>query len=131
MSFFTLLTMGRAGEIVGASTENTTMGHETVRDNPTCPVCELEVLSGDHVIFAHGELVHMNCRLASGHLTDSVTHALRHNAGAEYCQSCLARMLHQTYEHYRLRTMGTCSICGNHWTTVRAHPRSIGGGTVA
>ena len=103
------------------------MGNESVRDNPMCPVCELEVLPGDHVIFAHGELVHINCRLACGRLTDSVTDGLRHNGGAEYCQSCLASMLHRTYEHYRLRTTGTCSICGNHWTTVKAVLRRIDG----
>jgi hypothetical protein len=105
------------------------MDHKTVRDNPTCPVCELDVLPGDHVIFAHGEIVHIDCRLASGHLTDAITHVSRYFRGAEYCQGCLATMLHRTYEHYRLRAMGTCSICGNHWTTVKAEPRSIDGGT--
>lgn len=107
------------------------MGHETVHNNPTCPVCELAVLPGDHVIFAHGELIHITCRRANGHVTDPLTHALKHSAGAEYCQSCLASMLHRTYEHYLLRAMGTCSICGHHWTTVRTAPRSIGGGSLS
>jgi hypothetical protein len=88
------------------------MGHDTVRDNPTCTLCELHVLPGDHVIFGHGEIVHINCRRASGHLINS--------AGGEYCQSCLARLLHRTYEHYRVQAIGTCSICGNRWTTARA-----------
>lgn len=121
--------------------EDGTIPHEKLPDNPTCPLCEQAVLPGDNVIFSHEEIVHTNCRLASDGITDSVAHILRRNSGLEFCQSCVARMLHVTYEQavkavtslrmttrYRVRAMGTCSVCGNHWMTVKAEPPSVGGG---
>ncbi len=92
---------------------------------------------------SHGEIIHIKCRhVDSDGISDSVAHVLRRNAGLEFCQSCIARMLHITYEQavkavtavrmtsrYRVRAMGPCSVCGNHWITVRAEPISVGGGT--
>ena len=34
-------------------------------DNPVCPLCELEVFPGDSVIFSHGEIVHIKCRVTN------------------------------------------------------------------
>ena len=114
------------------------MRHEKVPDNPQCPLCQQEVLPGDHVVFAHAEIVHLNCRHKSDGIADSVAHLLRRHAGDEYCQSCVARLLHITYEEavkavtalrmtsrYRVKAMGTCSVCGNHWMTVRAETPSV------
>lgn len=118
------------------------MRHQKVPDTPTCPLCQREILSGDGVIFNHGEIVHINCRVTTEGLTDSVAHLLRRNAGAEYCHSCIARLLHATVEQaakaitalrmtkrYVVRAMGMCSVCGNHWMTIKAEPPSVGGGT--
>lgn len=117
------------------------MHRERVPDNPICPLCEQEVLPGDPVVFAHADIVHLNCRLENDSVADSVAELLRRHAGAEYCQSCLARLLNTTYEQiakavtalrmtsrYRVTTMATCSVCANYWMTVRAEPPSIGGG---
>ena len=117
------------------------MHRERVPDNPICPLCAQEVLPGDPVVFAHAEIVHLNCRLENDSVAESVAHLLRHNAGAEYCQSCLARLLQSTYEQivkavtalrmtsrYRVTAMATCSACANYWMTVRAEPPSIGDG---
>lgn len=117
------------------------MHRERVPDNPMCPLCEQEVLPCDHVVFAHADIVHLHCRLKSDGVADSVAHLLRRNAGAEYCQSCLARLLHSTFEEvvkavtalrmtsrYRVTAMATCCVCGNYWMTVRAEPPSVSGG---
>jgi hypothetical protein len=133
------LTDGLLGEMVMPSLEES-MRHEKVPDNPTCLLCELEVLPGENVIFSHGDIVHIKCRVTTEGITDSVAHLLRRNAGTEYCQSCVARLLHSTYEQamkavtalrmssrYRIRAMGTCSVCGNHWLTIKAEPPSIDG----
>jgi hypothetical protein len=114
------------------------MHRERVPDNPICPLCEQEVLPGDHVVFAHTDIVHLTCRLENDSVADAVADLLRRNAGAEYCQSCLARVLHTTYEQiakavtalrmtsrYRVTAMATCSVCANYWMTVRAEPPSI------
>ena len=108
--------------------------------NPTCPMCEQEVLPGDHVVFAHAEIIHLNCHFQRNGLADSVAHLLRRRAGEDYCHTCLARLLQATYEQiakavtalrmtsrYRVTTMAACSVCGMYRTTVRAEPPSVGG----
>lgn len=50
------------------------------------------------MVFAHADIVHLSCRLENDSVADPVAHLLRRHAGAEYCQSCLARLLHSTYE---------------------------------
>jgi len=117
------------------------MHRERVRDNPICPLCEQEVLPSDPAVFAHADIVHLNCRLKNDGVAESVAALLRRNAGAEYCQSCLARSLDIAYEQiakavtalrmtsrYRATAMATCSACGRAGMTVRAEPPPIGDG---
>lgn len=124
----------------------TLLGERDMREQPgpiapSCPMCEKSVEPGDHVVFGHGEMIHLNCHLNGGGITESVATFLRHHVAAEYCQSCLARLMNSTYEQvakavtalrmtsrYRITAMGTCSVCSNHWMTVRAEPPSVGGG---
>jgi|SRR5687768_14737036 len=111
------------------------MHRERVPDNPMCPLCEQEVLPGDHAVFAHADIIHLNCGLENDSVAESVAHFLRRNAGAEYCQSCLAKLLDITYEQitkaltalrmtsrYRVTAMATCSACASYLMTVRAEP---------
>jgi hypothetical protein len=108
---------------------------------PICPLCEKPVEPGDHVVFGHGETPHLDCHFNSGGITESVARFLRHHVGAEYCQTCLARTMRCTYERvvkavtalrmtsrYRVRAMGTCSGCGNHWMTIKAEAPAVDGG---
>ena len=109
--------------------------------SPICPMCEKPVEPGDHVVFGHGETIHLQCHFSGGGVTQSVATLLRHHVTAEYCQSCLARTMHYTYEQvvkavtalrmtsrYRVKAMGTCSVCGNHGMTIRAEPPPVGAG---
>ena len=113
------------------------MHRERVPDNPICPLCEYEVLPSDPAVFAHADIVHLNCRLKNDSVAEAVANLLRRHAGAEYCQSCLARLLDRPYEQivkavtalrmtsrYRVTAMATCSACDKYWMTVRAEPPS-------
>jgi hypothetical protein len=64
---------------------------------------------------------------------DSVGDVLRANAGAEHCHTCVARLVHSTFEHvakavtalrmtsrYRVTTLAVCCGCGHERTTVHA-----------
>jgi CheY-like chemotaxis protein len=108
--------------------------------DPTCPMCQKPVAPGDHVVFGHGEMIHLNCHFSGGGITQSVGTFLRRHVAMDYCQSCLARLTQLTYEqvvkavtalrmtrHYRVTAMGTCSVCANRWMTVRAEQPAVGG----
>ena len=105
--------------------------------NPMCPMCEKPVEPGDHVVFGHGDLIHLGCHFDRGGIAESIATLLRRTAGAEYCHSCLARSLQSSYEQvkkavatlrmsrrYRVTAMSTCSVCRNKWTTIRTDPPS-------
>jgi hypothetical protein len=109
--------------------------------NPICPLCEQVVLPGDHVVFGHGELVHLNCHFLAGGVVESVAAFLVRNGGLEYCHGCVARSLNvghdqvvkavtmlRTTDRYRVTTIGTCSVCGHRWTTIRAERAFPGSG---
>src|SRR5687767_2944594 len=100
---------------------------------PICPMCEKPVEPGDHVLFGHGETIHLNCHFSGGGITQSVATFLGRHVDTEYCQSCLARLTQITYDQavkavtalrmtspYRVTAMGTCSVCANRWMTIRA-----------
>src|SRR5262245_34401608 len=57
---------------------------------PLCPVCFRIVRSGDHVVFIHGELLHVACATSPEDLTTLVTGFLRRHSAATYCKVCIA-----------------------------------------
>lgn len=61
------------------------MHQDPVPAHPICPLCEQDVLPGDHVVFAHAEIIHLNCHLKREGMADAVASLLRRNPGVEYC----------------------------------------------
>ena len=108
--------------------------------NPMCPRCEKPVEPGDHVVFGHGDLIHLGCHFDRDGIAESLAALLRRNAGAEYCDACLARSLQSSHEQvkkavaalrmsrrYRVTARSTCSVCRHTSTTIRTDPPSAAG----
>jgi hypothetical protein len=106
-------------------------------------MCEQEVLPGDHVVFGHGEFIHLNCHLIRDGAAAFIARFLKSHASAEYCHGCLHRVVqHSTLEQvvkavthlrmtsrYRVTAVAMCSVCGAQRTTIRAEPAVLGGGS--
>ena len=114
---------------------------EKAHVNPICPMCEKPVEPGQHVVFGHGDLIHLGCHFTRDGSAESLATFLRHHAGAEYCHSCLVRSLPSTEgqvkkavaalrmsRRYRATAVGRCSVCHNNAMTIRAEPPSAADG---
>lgn len=100
--------------------------------DPICPACSRRVLAGDLVIFGHGELTHLNCRIATGGGEEAVARFLAGSPERRYCHTCLATSLDvsrqaasKTVARLRVNpgfrvSPGPCSVCDNERVTIQA-----------
>jgi hypothetical protein len=82
------------------------------------------VYPGEHVVFGHGDLTHLQCHLGVRDLGDVVERHLRGMAGRTVCHTCLSSALDITFAEARKATArlrvsaeftigpGRCSACG-------------------
>ena len=95
----------------------------SVRPDPICPVCQGPIHPGDHVVFGHGDLTHLQCHLGVRDLGDVVERFLRASTEGAICHSCLSAALDITFAEARKATArlrvsseiltgpGECSRC--------------------
>lgn len=109
----------------------------SVRPDPVCPVCLGPIHPGDHVVFGHGDLIHLQCHLGVRDLGDVVERYLRAAMGRAICHSCLAAALEITFAEARKATArlrvsseittgpGECSSCRAMRIIVRVVDRDL------
>ena len=102
-----------------------------IRPDPICSVCAKPIHPGEHVIFGHGDLTHLDCHLGVRDLGDVVERYVRAHAGGALCHPCLAAALDLTFAEARKATsrlrvsgeitagLARCSACGaSRWCVV-------------
>jgi hypothetical protein len=92
-------------------------------DSPICPLCEAAIAEDCPVYLSHGELVHVDCLLATARHVQVVEAFLQRRAGHPFCHSCVALATGMTQDlvgkaiaRLRLRSMfrvrpATCTLC--------------------
>jgi hypothetical protein len=70
------------------------------RGHAVCPLCQIPIVTGDHVIYGHDALVHTECydRARAG---DDIVALLTAHAGTRFCQTCLATRLGLPWDRVR------------------------------
>jgi hypothetical protein len=109
------------------------MARQPVPDDPLCPLCREKVFPGDHVVFGHGEYIHLACHLGGSGAAQSLAAFLKRQAGLQFCHTCLSASLAIPYDDvrkavtgvrmsrtFRVDAAGRCSICANERVTIRA-----------
>jgi hypothetical protein len=101
------------------------------RGHPVCPLCQIPIVAGDHVIYGTEALLHAEChdRARAG---DALATFLGAHAGQAFCRTCLAARLVLSWDRVRKTmwalastprfTVGaeTCSACGTARATIVA-----------
>lgn len=98
----------------------------------SCPSCSMPILTGEHVVFAQGDLIHVRCTHGLVDVMDKVEGVLRKNAGKAYCHTCLVAAIEVSFEQVRKATARlrllrafsvdskNCSACGALRVTITA-----------